>query len=523
MSRVPTVVAAHLPVSVLRDVADPSAQRGFIFHGQGGALPHVLNTACVPPNVGSIQYMTSEAAITVAAYYRLSRESEDSASIETQRAAVRRWLSANGYSAADVTEYPDSGVSGAKPLEERKHMRRLMNDRPTVVVAWKLDRYARSVSEFLRLVAWAEAHNVRLATADNAINTASPTGRMVAVVLAALAEWERAMIAGRVKDGHATRRTLGRWGSGNAPFPYRTERRDGAAYLAVDEEKTALARAAIRKLLDDGTVTSTARMVGLSQSQWRRLLKSPTLRGQREFDGKLVVGEDGITPIQFGEPIISAAERKAIVTRLDDLATGKDRAPRGAAPMCAGLASCGPCGGKLNGGASAKGVASYKCQAGHVTIYADEIDQRVSEEFLTKYGSFTEYVVRLEGGNDLSDRMAEAMEQAERIASQMASAGPLMLATLSEKAEELEAVYASLRDAHDPDVREVLESTGRTLREAWEAEPEARGRMLGDVGLHVVVRKGVRGYRTDRLEISWAFGGDDQELIDYLVEMETRR
>ncbi|MEW2302561.1 recombinase family protein [Streptomyces sp. NPDC006655] len=450
----------------------------------------------------------------VAAYLRLSRENEDSASIETQRAAVARWCEQNGYDPASVIEYIDSGVSGAKALEQRKGMHQLMRDRPAVVIAWKLDRYARSVSEFLRLVAWGEAHNVRIATTDNAINTGTPTGRMVAVVLAALAEWEREMIRSRILDGHATRRAQGRWSSGRAPYGYRIVRRDGAAYLEIEPEQAERIRAAVRKLIsDDGTVAGTARMVDLSEPQWRRLIKSVTLRGQRESKGKLVCGPDGVTPVQFAEPIISAAERKAIQARLKALATGEDRAARSETPLCAGMGQCYKCDGPLNGGTSGAGVKLYKCKLGHVTIYAETLDKRVETEFLHRFGRVAEYTVRLEGGNDLSDAMTEAQEQAARIAASIATAGPLMLATLEEKAAELEAAYAALRAAHDPDVREVLEPTGRTLGEAWETDTGARAGMLADVGLSVVLHP---KSRADRLEIRWASGGEDYALTEYV-------
>lgn len=451
----------------------------------------------------------------VALYIRLSVESDDSSSIETQRAAGMRWLAANDYADAEVTEYVDAGVSGAKPLELRKGMAALMRDRPAVVIAWKQDRYARSVTEFLRLVAWAEQSETTLATTDNQLNTSTPNGRMGATILAALYEWERDMIKARISAGHATRRTQGRWASGAAPYGYQIVRRDGAAYLEIHAEQAENIRTAVTKLLADGTATSTAPIVGLGHIRWRRLLKSPVLRGHRMYKGALVVGDDGVTPVQFAEPIISAAEHKAIRERLAALASGDERAPRSASPLCHGMAHCYK-GCRLNGGTSGRGVRLYKCQQGHVTINADTLDQAVTDAFLTRWGGFAEYVVRLEGGNDLSAEMIEAQEQAERITASIATAGPLMLMTMQEKAAELEASYAALRAAHDPNVREVLEPTGRTIGEAWEV-PAARPRLLADVGLMVTLHPRQRG---ERLDISWESGGDDQELLDELAEME---
>ncbi|MGW1730115.1 recombinase family protein [Streptomyces sp. NPDC001999] len=438
----------------------------------------------------------------LAIYLRLSRDSDDSTSIETQRNAAHTWLRAHGHDPADAVEYLDAGVSGAKPLEQRAGMHALMSARPAVIVAWKLDRYARSVSEFLRLVAWAESHGAALATTDGTIDTTTPTGRMVAVVLAALAEWERSMITSRITEGHETRRNQGRWPSGPAPFGYRIERRDGAAYLAVDDEQAALIKTAVAKLVDDGTVTSTAPMVGLSDRQWRSLLKSPTLRGQREYRGELVLADDGITPVQFGDPILSAADTKAVRERLAALATGTDRAPRKAAPLCSGMAFCERCGGRLTGGTS-EGVTRYKCKAGHVSVTAVQLDQRVEAEFLQRFGSFTETVVRREGGNDLSAEMIEAQERAVRLGKRMETAGPLMMGTLEELSVELEATYAALRAAHDPETREVLEPTGRTLATAWEDAAE-RPRLLAGMGLRVTL---LPKAAPDRLRISW--GPDD--------------
>jgi DNA invertase Pin-like site-specific DNA recombinase len=300
--------------------------------------------------------------LNVALYLRLSRDTDSSASIETQRAAALAWLAANGITDYVLTEYVDAGVSGAKPLEARKGMAQLMADvqervtaagrntpDETILIAWKLDRYARSVSEFLRLVAWGQPRNVRMATTDNTINTTTPTGRMVATVLAALAEWERDLIKSRITEGQATRRAQGRWGAGNPPYGYRivfrdsagnpVEKDNGSAYLEIHEEQAAVIRKAVDELLtnEDSSIASTARMVDVSEAQWRRMLKAPTLKGQRTHKGELVVAEDGITPVQFAEPIIGAAEFKKIQARVAKLSTGEQQTPRAGANLCAGM------------------------------------------------------------------------------------------------------------------------------------------------------------------------------------------
>jgi DNA invertase Pin-like site-specific DNA recombinase len=493
----------------------------------------------VTPDVCSLEYMDQK-TLNVALYLRLSRDAEGSASIETQRAAALAWLAANGITDYVLTEYLDAGVSGAKPLEARKGMAQLMTDvqervtaagrngpGETIVIAWKLDRYARSVSEFLRLVAWGQPRNVRLATTDNTINTTTATGRMVATFLAALAEWERDLIKSRITEGQATRRTQGRWGAGNPPYGYRIVFRDGAAYLEIHEEQAAVIRKAVDELLnnEDSSVASTALMVDVSEAQWRRLLKAPTLKGQRAHHGQLVVAEDGITPVQFAEPIIGAAEFKKIQARLAKLSTGAQQTPRAGANLCAGMSWCAVCNGRLNGGRSDRGEQLYRCKAGHVAIYARVLDEKVEAEFMTRFGGMAEYVVRLEGGNDLSDQLTEAEEQAKRLSKRMATAGPLMLGSLEELGAELEATYAALRAAHDPDVREVLEPTGRTVGDAWEASPGSRGRLLRDLGLHVVLAANGRGRISaervgERVSVSWAIGGDDHDLAEMLGDLD---
>jgi hypothetical protein len=176
------------------------------------------------------------------------------------------------------------------------------------------------------------------------------------------------------------------------------------------------------------------------------------------------------------------------------------------------MAVCYRCDGRLNGGTSDQGVRLYRCKAGHVTIYAETLDQRVETEFLKVCGGFAEVVVHLEGGNDLSAEMIEAREQAARIGTQMATAGPLMLATYEDMSAKLEAAYASLLAAHDPEVREVALPTGRTMGDAWRASDDVGKRqLLSAMGLHVVLHPKARA---DRLEVEWVRPDPEQDALD---------
>ncbi|MGW1074726.1 recombinase family protein [Streptomyces sp. NPDC002537] len=229
---------------------------------------------------------------------RLSRSSDESSSLDVQLRACRLKAEALGFAAetiaaAEANAYVDDGVSGGSALEARKKgMARIMAARPAVVIAWKLDRFARSVREFQKLMDWADENGVRLVTSDSLLDSAdkSGTGRLIATIIAAVAEWELGMITDRSEAAHEERRAQGRWISGKAPFPYVMERRDGKAYLAEDADAFALVRKQIDILLARGrraTLAATARALPIGRQQWRNLLHSVALRGWREFKGEL--------------------------------------------------------------------------------------------------------------------------------------------------------------------------------------------------------------------------------------------
>jgi hypothetical protein len=79
-----------------------------------------------------------------------------------------------------------------------------------VVVVWKFDRFARSVSHLLRALETFQALGIEFVSLTEGVDTSTPAGKMVFTVLGAVAELERSLIVGRVKAGLRNERANGK-------------------------------------------------------------------------------------------------------------------------------------------------------------------------------------------------------------------------------------------------------------------------------------------------------------------------
>src|SRR3984957_727300 len=120
---------------------------------------------------------------------------------EMQLREVREYCQRRGWTV--VTEYIDVGISGAK--EKRPELYRLLDDahhqRFDVVVVWRFDRFARSVSHLLRALENFRSQGIEFVSLSEQVDTSTPTGKMIFTVLGAVAELERSLIAERVRAG----------------------------------------------------------------------------------------------------------------------------------------------------------------------------------------------------------------------------------------------------------------------------------------------------------------------------------
>jgi DNA invertase Pin-like site-specific DNA recombinase len=141
-----------------------------------------------------------------ALYSRVSTGSQEPLN---QLMALRSFGAARGW---QLVEFTDSGQSGVK--ERRPALDELMaavrQRKVDVVATTKLDRLARSVHHLVAMVKEFEALGVDLVVLDQAIDTTTPSGRLLFHVLASVAEFERDLIRDRVLAGLRRARSQGR-------------------------------------------------------------------------------------------------------------------------------------------------------------------------------------------------------------------------------------------------------------------------------------------------------------------------
>lgn len=114
------------------------------------------------------------------------------------------------------------------------------------LVVTKLDRLARSTAHLLQLVEIIEGKGAALKTLDQAIDTSTPSGRMMLTILGSIAQFEREVMLERQREGIAKAKAEGKY---KGRRPTARAHNDEIRRLSKDE---GLSAAAIAKQLGVG-------------------------------------------------------------------------------------------------------------------------------------------------------------------------------------------------------------------------------------------------------------------------------
>ncbi len=143
----------------------------------------------------------------VLGYVRVSTAAQEHG-IEAQRRAILAEVERRDWT---VTFIEDAGRSG-KDIERpgiTEALELLRTRQVDALVVSKLDRLSRSLVDFARLIDLASKQGWGLIALDLNLDTSTPTGKLVASVMAAVAQWERETIGLRTKEALAAAKAKG--------------------------------------------------------------------------------------------------------------------------------------------------------------------------------------------------------------------------------------------------------------------------------------------------------------------------
>lgn len=153
----------------------------------------------------------SSTPIRALAYCRVSTldQAEHGASLDAQEATLRAEAERRGWEIEIVREEGKSAKSiKGRPLLTDA-LDRLDKGQADVLMAVRLDRVSRSVVDFAGLMERAQRRGWALTFTATAIDTTDASGRFSAHIHIAAAEFERALISVRTREGMAQRKSEG--------------------------------------------------------------------------------------------------------------------------------------------------------------------------------------------------------------------------------------------------------------------------------------------------------------------------
>lgn len=128
---------------------------------------------------------------------------------DLQLRELRAYAAQRGW---ETVEFIEQGVSGGKTKRPALDdlMKAAKARKIDAVVVWRMDRLGRSLQHLLSLLADFDALGVAFVTLREGIDMTTPTGRLMAHMIGAFAEFERERIRERVKAGVANAKAKGK-------------------------------------------------------------------------------------------------------------------------------------------------------------------------------------------------------------------------------------------------------------------------------------------------------------------------
>jgi DNA invertase Pin-like site-specific DNA recombinase len=196
-----------------------------------------------------------------AIYCRVSTADQD---CERQARDLKEFAAQSGYEVVNIFQETASGANDNR--QERAKVLALAQSRKIdAILVTELSRWGRSTVDLIDTLKLLQAKNISLiAQTGLEFDLATPQGKLIAVLMAGLAEFERDLIRERVKSGMAAARARG----------IRFGRRPGQTTVSV-QSKT---KQVLRLTQEGHSYRAIAKRLKLSKNTVMRIVQESRLR-----------------------------------------------------------------------------------------------------------------------------------------------------------------------------------------------------------------------------------------------------
>ena len=252
-----------------------------------------------------------------AVYTRKSHEDgleQEFNSLDAQRDAAVNYIAsqkANGWQLINES-YDDGGFSGGNT--NRPALQRLLQDvragKVDIVVVYKIDRLSRSLIDFATVLAEFSKYNVGFCAVTQDISSATSTGRMMLNILMTFAQYEREIIAERIKDKLSASKRKGKYVGGLLPLGYDAD--SEAMKIIINQEEAESVKLIFSEYVRTGSLKQVQRLLeerNIRTKAWtskkgiahggnpiklpvlRNMLINPIYIGKLRYQGKIYDAE----------------------------------------------------------------------------------------------------------------------------------------------------------------------------------------------------------------------------------------
>lgn len=367
-------------------------------------------------------------AVRCAIYTRKSHEEgleQDFNSLDAQRESGENYIASQktrGWICLPE-RYDDGGFSGGNT--NRPALKKLLEDiasgKVDVVVVYKIDRLSRSICDFAELSKTFDKFGASFVAVTQDINTSTSSGRMMLNILVTFAQYEREVIAERIRDKMSASRKKGLWVGGVTPFGYRVlnkhleivpEQAEIVKRMFQRYSETASVKQVCDELTDGGIRTRTGKF--FNPSMVYRILDNHSYIGKVQYKGEVFPGDHAAI---IGQTLWNVVHE--ILKENTAAENGNSRRQQTSASL-RGLLKCGHCDcamGPTYTGKKGKNYLYYICEKDYKRtrpscpvrrIAGGDIEKLVIEQLQKLFNSQTFIDLTAENGNMSRDSVASA-------------------------------------------------------------------------------------------------------------------